>query len=188
MASATGTNRWVGKWVAAGAMVVACGGCRGCAEDREAAPDAYVAQPTMPTGMLLPVEGAQAEAGAGAGVGAGALRVARRIKAGAWVELQIARPGDSADRREFTHWNEDSWFVTLEAMTLLHEPFARALSGFDLFLPRLFPPDALVKLAAELAAFGRTASGESGRIASDLAQVVTSVAAKKQSLWVLGPP
>jgi len=136
----------------------------------------------------MPGAGAWAAARARASAGGGAWRVARGIKGGAWVELQVARPGDGADRREFSHWNDDSWFVSLEAMTLLHEAFARALPGFDLFLPRLFPPDALVKLGEELAAFGRTASGDIAKTANDLAQIVTSAAAKKQSLWVLGPP
>lgn len=192
MASATGTRRWVEKCAATGLLVVAASGCRSCAEDRsaDAVPaDARVAQPTMPTGMLMPAASAGAGASAAPSATAGATpgAVARGMKGGAWVELQIARPGDEADRREFTHWNEDSWFVSLEAMTRLHEPFAKALPGFDLFLPRLFAPDALVTLGDELAAFARSTSGDAARTAHDLASIVRSAAAKRQALWVLGP-
>lgn len=193
MASATGTNGWVRKWVAAGAIAAACGGCRGCggADERESAADARVVQPTMPAGMLMP--GAEAGAGAGASAGAEAgaeagAGVVRGRKSGAWVELQRARPGDGDDRREFTRWDDDSWFVSIDAMTALHEPFARALPGFDLFLPRLFSPEALVRLGEELAWFARAANGEQRKLAGDLAQIVSGVAAKKQSLWVLAPP
>lgn len=189
MASATGTKRWVEKCAAAGLLVVACSGCRSCAEEKgaDAVPDARVAQPTMPTGMLMPA-GASAGAGASASAGAGASAgVVRGRKGGAWVELEIARAGDDAERREFTRWNDDSWFVSLETMTRLHEPFAKALPGFDLFLPRLFAGDALVKLGDELAAFARSASGDAAKTANDLASIVRSAAAKKQSLWVLGP-
>ena len=184
MASATGTSGWGGKWVAVCLVVATCAGCRGCTEDKEAAPDARVAQPTMPPGMLMPAQGGEASASAGNDVWGNW----DSSKGGAWVELQNARPGDEADRKEFTHWNDDSWFVSLDVMTQLHEPFARALPGFDLFLPRLFPPEALVKLADELAAYGRTAGGDLAGTANELARIVTIAAAKKQSLWVLGPP
>ena len=123
MASATGTSGWGGKWVAVCLVVATCAGCRGCTEDKEAAPDARVAQPTMPPGMLMPKPGADAEA-TSASADAGAFRVARGIKGGAWVELQNARPGDEADRKEFTHWNDDSWFVSLDVIAL--EPYFRA--------------------------------------------------------------
>ena len=73
-------------------------------------------------------------------------------------------------------------------MTQLHEPFARALPGFDLFLPRLFAPDALARLAEELTAHARTAGGDSAATARELAPIVTLAASKKQSLWVLAPP
>lgn len=186
MASATGTKRWVEKCAAASLLVVGCSGSRSCAEEKgaDAAADARFAQPTMPTGMLMPAVTAGASVGAEAGV-------VRARKGGAWVELQVARAGDDADRREFTRWSDDSWFVSLEAMTRLHEPFAKALPGFDLFLPRLFAPDALAKLGDELEALAlaRSTSGDTAtaRTAGDLAPIVRSAAAKKQSLWVLGP-
>ena len=106
--------------------------------------------------------------------------MARHIKSGAWVELQVARPGDDVERREFTHWNDDSWFVSLDAMTALHEPFARVLPGFDLFLPRLFTPDALARLADELDAFARSrATGTLATTARELAAIARSAAAKR---------
>jgi hypothetical protein len=143
----------------------------------------------MPAGMLMPVEGGGASSAADAGAGAGpsAMRIARGMKSGAWTELQIAKPGDVAGRTEFQHWRDDSSFVSLEAMTLMHEAFARALPGFDLFLPRLFGPEALVKLGAELDAFAQRSSGELAVTARDLAQLARDTAAKSQSLWVLGP-
>lgn len=135
-------------------------------------------------------DAATTEAGASVteDAGAAAGRVVRGRTSGAWVELQYARPGDAVDRRDFTRFRDDSWFVSLETMTMLHEPFARALPGFDLFLPRLFAPDALARLADELAAHARTSGGESAMAASELARIVTLAASKKQSLWVLGPP
>lgn len=170
-------------------LAAASGGCRSCAEDRGAAVDAGPAQPAMPTGMLMPVDGAGAGAGPGPGAeaGASAMRVARGIKSGAWTELQLAKPGDTRDRADFQHWRDDSSFVSLEAMTLMHEAFARALPGFDLFLPRLFAPDALMSLAAELEALAQRASGDIAEAARELAQLARSTAGKKESLWVLGP-
>ncbi len=142
----------------------------------------------MPTGMLVPAAvSASSGSATAAEAGAHGGGVARHMKAGAWVELQIAHPGDADDRREFTHWNDDSWFVSLDAMTALHEPFARALPGFDLFLPRLFTPDALVRLADELDTYARGASRDLATTARDLATVARSAAAKRQSLWVLVP-
>jgi hypothetical protein len=176
-------------WGMALVTAAAIGGCRSCAEERGAAPDAAPAQPTMPTGMLMPVEGGGATPAVDAGAGAGpnALRIARGVKSGAWTELQLAKPGDAPGRTDFQHWRADSSFVSLEAMTLLHEPFARALPGFDLFLPRLFGPEALVKLGAELDSFAQRSTGELAGTARDLAQLARDTAAKNQSLWVLGP-
>lgn len=158
----------------------ALGGCRSCNEDkgtREAVPSG----PTMPKGMLVPSD-AVAPASTTA-----SLRIARNVKGGPWTELQVARPGDRADRKDFHHWRDESSFVSLEAMTLLHEPFARALPGFDLFLPRLYPPDALTKLATELDDFGKRADGSIAETARELATQARETAAKGASLWVLGP-
>lgn len=115
------------------------------------------------------------------------LRVARNVKGGAWTELQTARAGDRPDRIDFQHWRDDSRFVSLDAMTLMHEAFARALPGFDLFLPRLFSPDALVKLAGELDAFATRSGGDIATTARELAAYARVSATKQESVWVLGP-
>jgi len=162
------------------ALAAATGGCRSCSEDRGAPADAAPAGPTMPVGMLMPVDAAGTETG-------GTMRVARGMKGGAWTELQVAKSGDRPDRSDFKHWLDDSSFVSLAAMTLMHEAFARALPGFDLFLPRLFGPEALVKLDAELEAFAQRSTGEIAGTARELALFARQTAAKGQSLWVLGP-
>lgn len=115
------------------------------------------------------------------------LRIARHVRGGAWTEIQVAGVGDTTARADFQHWRDDSVFVSLEAITLLHEPFARALPGFDLFLPRLFGPDALAKLATELEAFSKKASGPIGETAIELSALAKNTGAKGRSLWVLGP-
>jgi hypothetical protein len=137
----------------------------------------------MPTGMLVPVRGPSDDAGTTAAT----LGVTRGVKAGPWTELQVARPGDTAERQAFEHWRDDSRFVSLEAMTLMHEAFARALPGFDLFLPRLFDPGALTKLATELDAFGQRATGPIAATSLELAAIARDASARGQSLWVLGP-
>jgi hypothetical protein len=174
-------------------------GCRSCAEDdgRAARPSEKSPQPTMPTGMLVPIAAppsSSASASAGAGTApapvegaTGELRVMHNLKAGTWTELQRARPGDRPDRAEFQRWRDDSRFVSLDAMTLLHEPFARALPGFDLFLPRLFGPAALAKLATELEAFAKRSRGTIAATASELGALAKDLAQKDESLWVLGP-
>ncbi len=131
----------------AGLLCVA--GCRGCSDGTaETAPEA--SGPTMPTGMLAPLPGTTpSDAPASP---AERLALGRGKKSGEWAELQSARPDDGPDRRSFERWQPDSRFLSLEAMGLLHESFARALPGFDLFLPRLFDPAALGRLRAELSA------------------------------------
>ncbi|HSO34301.1 MAG TPA: hypothetical protein VLT33_17315 [Labilithrix sp.] len=157
------------------------GGCRSCGDEKSGATDAAAVGPTMPQGMLVPSDAPSATPGA-----ATELRVWRHVKGGAFAELQVARPGDRADRRDFERWRDDSVFVPLPAMTLLHEPFARALPGFDLFLPRLFEGEALARLAAELDAFAGRASGDLAKAARDLAALARGTAAQGQALWVLG--
>jgi hypothetical protein len=141
----------------------------------------------MPTGMLVPALPSKGGGGGHANANADPLRVARGVKSGAWTELQVARPGDSTERKDFEHWRDDSRFVSLEAMTLLHEPFARALPGFDLFLPRLYDPAALTRLATELDAFAQRATGPLAETARELAALSRETSAKGASLWVLGP-
>jgi hypothetical protein len=135
--------------------------------------------------MLMPVESGAADPSAAPA--AGNLRIARHVRGGAWTEIQVAAPGDTPARKDFQHWRDDSVFLSLEAITLLHEPFARALPGFDLFLPRLFGPEALAKLATELEAFAKRSSGPINETAIELSALARSSAAKGQSLWVLGP-
>ena len=162
-------------------VTIFIGGCRSCGEDKERGRPA-VSGPTMPPGMLVPSDAPAAPAAA-----TSSLRVARNVKAGPWTELQVARPGDRAERLDFQHWRDDSVFVSLEAMTLLHEAFARALPGFDLFLPRLYGPDALTKLATELSAFEKRSAGDIAATALEIAALANELATKRQSLWVLGP-
>ena len=114
------------------------------------------------------------------------LRIAHHVKGGPFTELQVARAGDRADRVDFEHWRDDSSFVPLAAMTLLHEAFARALPGFDLFLPRLFGGEALAKLAAELEAFAANAKGDIVATAREIATLARATSAKGDALWVLG--
>jgi hypothetical protein len=185
--------RWLAKLLVASTLVVASSGCRGCAEERGAPTGAAVSGPTMPTGMLVPVPGGDSGTGTGtdtdtgAAAAAGAMMVARGVKGGAWAELQVAQAGDTAARTNFQHWRDDSRFVSLEAMTAMHEPFARALPGFDLFLPRLFSLDALLRLSVELDAFAQRSSGELATSARELAAIAKDARAKGESLWVLGP-
>ncbi len=156
-------------------------GCRSCSDERGLAGDGGgVSGPTMPIGMLVPSDAPSATPAR-----ASTLGLARHVTSGAWAELQIARPGDRADRRDFQHWRDDSSYVPLEAMTLLHEPFARGLPGFDLFLPRLYSPEALVRLAAELDAFLSTSGGEIAVTARALAAFARGVAEQGRALWVL---
>jgi hypothetical protein len=168
-----------------GVASVAITGCRSCADDHATpAADSGPPQPPMPAGMLMGSDGAATTIGTGPD--AGGARVARGMKSGAWTELQIARSGDGPDRTEFEHWRDDSWFVSLEAMMQLHEAFARALPGFDLFLPRLFEPRALVLLGGELEAVASRSTGDLAGAARELAVIARSTAAKGQSLWVVG--
>lgn len=159
------------------------GGCRSCDDEKAAPSQRGAAGPTMPTGMLVPQS-----TGDGGGAARGeAMRIARGVKSGAWVELQAAAPGDEAGRRTFDRFRDDSRFVSLEAMTKLHEAFALALPGFDLFLPRLFGPDALTKLATELDALAGRSAADIVGLARELAGVAREHAQRGQSLWVLGP-
>lgn len=120
-------------------------GCR-CGEPaREEAPS----PPAMPSGMLAPLPAIPPRVDA-----VEALSMTRGKTAGEWIELQLAATNDVPDRRTFERWLPESRFLSLDAMTLLHDPFARALPGFDLFLPRLLDPPALARLDAELVAFG----------------------------------
>jgi|GEM_PF-3065826 len=153
-------------------------------------------QPTMPEGMLLPGAGggggASGEGGSDRGASGGGasaapgVRTARRVKAGPYAELQPAAAGDRPSRRDLASWSDASLFVSLEAMALLHEAFARALPGFDLFVPRLLGPDALRVLAGELAPIER-AGGPAASAAREVAAYADELAKQQRGLWVLTP-
>ncbi len=161
---------------------LALGGCRSCDAPSGGVADAAPAGPTMPAGMLVPSDAPSAAKP----LDASELRIAHHVKGGPFTELQVARAGDRADRVDFEHWRDDSSFVPLAAMTLLHEAFARALPGFDLFLPRLFGGEALAKLAAELEAFAANAKGDIVATAREIATLARATSAKGDALWVLG--
>lgn len=78
------------------------------------------------------------------------LSIGRLKKSGEWAELQAAAPSDSPDRTTFEHWRADSLYLSIDAITLLHDAFARSLPGFDLFLPKLYEPSRLPLLRKEL--------------------------------------
>ncbi|MBX3188040.1 MAG: hypothetical protein KF819_13545 [Labilithrix sp.] len=191
-----------------GGLVLA--GCRSCDERTVARTDAS-AQPSMPTGLLLPPPSAPS------GDGGADLRIARDAKGGPYAELQVAAEGDRPDKKGLERWKSDSRFVPLDAMTILHEAFARALPGFDLFLPRLFSPEALARLSSELVAFETEWSSVSdvslakkrwssssqvrdlrddgewlatramlAQTAREIADLARDLSAKGKSLWVIG--
>jgi len=130
-------------------LTVLFAGCRcgpASIADSDAAPPTADG-PIMPRGML----GTASAALEPAADAVTKLSIARGKKGGEFAELQTATAGDAPDKTDFTHWKADSIFLSLDAMTVLHDPFARSLPGFDLFLPRLFGPTALGRLKTELA-------------------------------------
>jgi hypothetical protein len=101
----------------------------------------------MPRGLLVPLPDAGASPGPGA-TPAERLRIARGLARGdGWVELQVARAND-----RFEPSDPNARFLSIDAMTLLHDAFARASPGFDLFLPRRLDAAALSRLESELGA------------------------------------
>jgi hypothetical protein len=163
--------------------------------------------------MLVP---SPAASGSGDVSGAERLMLTRAKKGGQWVELQIARPNDEPDRRSFERWQERSRFLSPDVMAVLHEPFARALPGFDSFLPRLFDRAALEQLRGELTRFNGSlrsvetleaakgkwgagwiaelpgddawiaARGTLAATVDELSSWAAGLAAKGDGLWVLG--
>ncbi len=129
-------------------------GCRAC--ESEAAPDAG-AQPTMPTGMLVPATSEPAPVAPRFDFAA-RMRVAPKRDAEAVVELAPAPAGDSEEKKAFERNAPGARFLSPDAMGLLHECFARAKPGFDPFRPHFLDAKALVKLEKELSAFAATVS------------------------------
>lgn len=136
-------------------LTVLFAGCR-CGAPEGDAPARDAGQPPMPTGMLVPVEGSApvpasstlADAGPGR-----RMALTQGETGGAFVELQPSAKGELPDRRDFTRWQKTSHYLSVDAITLLHGPLARANPGFDLFVPRYFGPYALERLVTELATF-----------------------------------
>lgn len=139
------------------ALLLLLAGFAGCRCGAPAEGDAGArdtGQPPMPTGMLVPIEAAPS-----ASTAPDDPRPSRRLAlttgetGGSFVELQVPRKPDRPERTQFTRWLKTSHYVTLDALTLLHAPFARAQPGFDSFLPRYMGPYALERLVTELATF-----------------------------------
>lgn len=121
-------------------------GCRGCADG--ARDRAEASGPTMPVGLLAPLPDG---AGAGAAARFALLQgTAARDPGTGWIELQRARDGDGPERSAFERGLATSSYLSADAMTFLHDAFARALPGFDPFLPHFFDRDALGRLVREL--------------------------------------
>lgn len=100
----------------------------------------------MPTGMLA------APASATPTV-AKSLRAVRDATTGEWIELQPAPEGESPKKTKFDFFRKDSLFIPLDAMSLLHDSFARAMTGFALFTPQLFAAMNLGALETQLREF-----------------------------------
>jgi hypothetical protein len=135
-------------------LVLGLGGCRAC-EGSSVAPGEPMVEaggPPMPVGLL----------GAGRPVAApaGSLSVPERLRLASearpeWAELRILapHPGEppGLPPTRSVEGGPDSRFLSLDAMTLLHDAFGRASPGFDLFQPRLFDAHAVGRLRGELA-------------------------------------
>lgn len=112
-------------------------------------------QPPMPSGMLAPSPVAPTPAtGTAAPIGK-SLRSAREVTTGEWIELQPAPEGESPKKTKFDFFKKDSLFIPLDAMSLLHDSFARAYQGFALFTPQLFVAMTLGELKTQLKEFKR---------------------------------
>jgi hypothetical protein len=135
-------------------LVLGLGGCRACEGSATAPsePPAEAGGPPMPVGLL--------GAGKPAAPPAASLSVPERLRLSTeprpeWAELRILapHPGPPPDPQltRSLEAGPDSRFLSLDAMTLLHDAFGRASPGFDLFQPRRFDADAVGRLRVELA-------------------------------------
>jgi hypothetical protein len=114
----------------------------------EAPQDASM-QPPMPSGMLA------APPSPSAAALAKSLRSVREATTGEWIEVQPAPEGESPKKTKFDYFKKDSLFIPLDAMSLLHDSFARAHQGFALFTPQLFVALTLGELKTQLKEFRR---------------------------------
>lgn len=113
-------------------------------------------QRPLPTGMLAPSPNTSATPAAPGAAGvARSLKSAREVTTGEWIEIQPAPEGESPKKTKFDFFKKDSLFVPLDAMSLLHDSFARAQQGFALFTPQLFPALTLGELKTQLKEFKR---------------------------------
>lgn len=110
----------------------------------EPAQDASMQRP-LPSGMLAPPSSA-----APAPAVAKSLRSVREATTGEWIEIQPAPEGESPKKTKFDFFRKDSLFIPLDAMSLLHDSFARAQPGFALFTPQLFVAMTLGELKTQL--------------------------------------
>lgn len=112
------------------------------------AQDASMQRP-LPSGMLAPPSSPSPPSTQNAKVGK-SLKSTREATTGEWIELQPAPEGESPKKTKFDFFKKDSLFVPLDAMTLMHDAFARAQPGFAMFTPQLFVAMSLGRLKTEL--------------------------------------
>ena len=103
-------------------------------------------QKPLPTGMLTPP-------GSATPAVAKSLRSVREATTGEWIEMQPAPEGESPKKTKFDYFRKDSLFIPLDAMSLLHDSFARASEGFALFTPQLLVAMRLGDLKTQLKEF-----------------------------------
>lgn len=148
------------RFFLAGLAGLAALGLSSCRPRQDPTPASETADASMQKPLPLGMLGTSAlpslsDAGAPAGI-ARRLRTSReRGTAAGIVELYPAAPGDTPTRTTFEHLKGGSLYLPLDAMTLLHESFARAMPGFDTFVPQLLDAVALGRLRAELVRFGK---------------------------------
>jgi hypothetical protein len=135
-------------------LLTACKSSEAPPPSAEGPQDASMQRP-LPTGMLSPPPSATAPSAAAAPV-AKSLKSVREATTGEWIELQPAPEGESPKKTKFDFFKKDSLFIPLDAMTLLHDSFARSSQGFALFTPQLFVAMTLGELKTQLREFKRT--------------------------------
>lgn len=146
------------KWtvvVASALLVAACKSNEAPPPSGEAPAPNASSQAPLPTGMLAaPSTASTASTATTASATtpsvAKSLKSSREVTTGEWIELQPAPEGESPKKTKFDFFKKDSLFIPLDAMSLLHDSFARAQQGFALFTPQLFPAMTLGDLKTQL--------------------------------------